>query len=157
MQFFRYSEPDQKATAEVVPPTLRPVLREFSDDDLDNLASFASQLRYLTGSRIVSSGERNETLYIVVSGVVALSTSSAGDVERETDRRYEGEVFGISSFLDGEESTITATAWEATEVLALRRTSFTQLAAWKPMLAIALLQDLAAYVSRRLRQCAQVC
>ncbi|MBL8402256.1 cyclic nucleotide-binding domain-containing protein [Accumulibacter sp.] len=152
MKFFSYTDPDQQVTEIVAPARLRPVLREFSDDELDSLDSFVAELRFATGSRIITAGERSDTLLIIVSGSIRITAGISVQTEREVDVLVEGEVFGISSFLDGEASAITATALQSTELLALRRDSFAQLAAWKPALAIALLQDLAAYTSRRLRQ-----
>lgn len=152
MKFFSYSDPDQQVTAIVAPDSLRPLLREFSDDELDSLHAFVAELRFAAGRPIVARGERNATLFIVVAGSVRITCGAADGSERELDRLSDGEVFGISSFLDGEASPIAATALESTELLALRRASFAQLAAWKPALAIALLEDLAVYASRRLRR-----
>jgi CRP-like cAMP-binding protein len=157
MKFFSYADPDQQVTADNRQASLRPLLREFSDDELDSLDSFVAELRFAAGSRIVAAGERNDALLIIVSGSVRLTTVAAGQAEREVDRLVEGEAFGIQSFLDGEASALGATALETTEVLSLRRASFEQLAAWKPALAIALLQDLAAHASRRLRQLQIAC
>ena len=157
MKFFSYTNPNEQVTDNVPPASLRPVLREFSDDELDSLDSFVAELRFATGSRIIAAGERNDALLIIVSGSVRITAGETGKAEREVDVLVEGEVFGISSFLDGEASAITATALQSTELLALRRASFAQLAAWRPALAIALLQDLAAYTSRRLRQLQTAC
>jgi len=163
MKFFSYTNPNEQVTDNLPPASLRPVLREFSDDELDSLDSFVAELRFATGSRIIAAGERNDALLIIVSGSVRITAGETGKAEREVDVLVEGEVFGISSFLDGEASAITATALhtatalQSTELLALRRASFAQLAAWRPALAIALLQDLAAYTSRRLRQLQAAC
>ena len=157
MRFFSYGAPDEPVIASGERKRLRPLLREFSDEELDSLQHFVAEFRFAGGARIIASGEHSDALLIIVSGSVQISASKAGKAEREVDRLVEGEVFGISSFLDGEASAITATARESTEVLALRRASFAQLAAWKPALAIALLEDLAAYASRRLRQFQTAC
>jgi len=157
MKFFSYADPDEQITAQGRQTSLRPLLREFSDEELDSLDSFVAELRFAPGSRIIAVGERNDALFIVVSGNVRLTTVAAGEAEHEVDRLVEGETFGIQSFLDGEASALGATALETTEILALRRASFEQLAAWKPALAIALLQDLAAHASRRLRQIQIAC
>jgi CRP/FNR family cyclic AMP-dependent transcriptional regulator len=157
MKFFSYADPDEQITAQGRQPGLRPLLREFSDDELDSLDNFVAELRFAAGSRIIAAGERNDALFIVVSGNVRLTTVEADEAEHEVDRLVEGEAFGIQSFLDGEVSVLGATALEVTEILVLRRASFEQLAAWKPALAIALLQDLAAYASRRLRQIQIAC
>ncbi|SBT07223.1 Cyclic nucleotide-binding protein [Candidatus Accumulibacter aalborgensis] len=157
MEFFSYTDPDRQVNAESRSKPLRPVLREFSDEDLDTLDSFVAELRFAAGSRIIAAGERNDALFIVVSGSIRITVAETGKTEREVDRLVEGEVFGISSFLDGEASAISASTLESTELLALRRTSFDQLAAWKPSLAIAVLTDLAAYTSRRLRQLQIAC
>jgi len=157
MKFFSYTDPNEQVTERVAPAGLRPVLREFSDEELDSLDSFVAELRFATGSRIVAVGERSDALLIIVSGSVRITAGEAGKGEREVDCLREGEAFGIASFLDGEASAIAATALESTQVLALRRAAFAQLAAWKPALAISLLQDLAAYTSRRLRQLEAAC
>lgn len=157
MDFFGYDDPEGRARQTPDAVRLRPVLRELSDADLDSLEQFAAALRYAPGSRIVSAGERNDTLLIIVSGSVRLTEGEDDRGKHSFEDLSEGEVFSISSFLDGEASAINATALESTEILALRRTSFEQLAAWKPALAIALLQDIAAYTSRRLRRLRVAC
>ena len=157
MEFFSYTDPDRQVNADARRKPLRPVLREFSDEDLDTLDSFVAELRFAAGSRIIAVGERNDAMFIFVSGGIRIAVAETGKAEREVDCLLEGEVFGISSFLDGEASAISASTLESTELLVLRRTSFDQLAAWKPSLAIALLADLAAYTSRRLRQLQITC
>jgi len=152
MDFFSYSNPDARLSEEKRTAAIRPLLRELSDEDLDSLDQFAAALRFATGSRIIAVGEHSDALLIIVSGSVRLTTGASGQHEQRVDDLADGEVFGISSFLDGEASAINAIALESTELLALRRTSFEQLAAWKPALALALIQDIAAYASRRLRQ-----
>ncbi|HMW80910.1 MAG TPA: cyclic nucleotide-binding domain-containing protein [Accumulibacter sp.] len=150
MKFFSYDDPDERLSDDAT-VALRPALRDFSEAQLDALHSFVAELRFAPGARVVAIGEHSPTLFIIVSGSVRIAAHQAGNAGRAGLVLGEGEVFGISSFLDGEASAISAEACEGCEVLALRRASFDQLAAWQPALAIALLHDLATYASRRLR------
>ncbi len=157
MKFFSYDDPGERLTGDSPPPALRPALREFSEAQLDGLHNFVAELRFASGARVVSIGEHCATLFIIVSGCIRITDDKAGNAERAAPLLGEGEVFGISSFLDGEASAIGAEALEGSEVLALRRASFDELAAWQPALAIALLQDLATYTCQRLRQLKIAC
>lgn len=156
MKFFTYDDPDERL-GDDAPPALRPALREFSEAQLDALHNFVAELRFAPGARVVSLGEASATLFIIVSGSIRIAAGKTGNAERAEALLGEGEVFGISSFLDGEPSAIGAEALEGSEVLALRRSSFDQLAAWQPALALALLQDLATYASRCLRALNAAC
>lgn len=156
MKFFTYDDPDERL-GDDAPPVLRPSLREFSEAQLDTLHNFVAELRFAPGACIVSIGEPSATLFIIVSGSVRITTDKTDRAGRAEALLGEGEVFGISSFLDGEASAISAGALEGSEVLALRRSSFDQLAAWQPALALALLQDLATYASQRLRALSAAC
>lgn len=154
MKLFSYEHPEADITETPdIPLRGRPVLREFSDPDLDALYNFLGELRFAAGSRILEIGAANDALYIIASGDVALHARPRGiGDETEVERLTEGELFGICAFLDGAPSAIGAVALRSVEVLVLRRDAFDQLAAWKPALAIALLQDLGKIASRRLRQ-----
>jgi len=159
MKFFTYDDPDERLTDQAA-PLLRPALREFSEAQLDSLHSFVAELRFAPGARIVSIGEDCPSLFIIVSGSVRIAAKKEGKAANDERARVvlgEGEVFGISSFLDGEASAISAEACDGSELLVLRRSSLDQLAAWQPALAIALLHDLATYASRRLRALDAAC
>lgn len=148
MKFFSYENPEQdivEAPAPVV--AARPVLREFSDADLDVLHNFLSELRFTTGAPLVTAGSAGDGLYIIISGLVSVRLPDGKEIEK----LGEGELFGIASFLDGEPNPAAVTALGNVGVMVLRRDAFEQLAAWKPPLAVALLQDLAAFLSRRQR------
>lgn len=148
MKFFSYDHPDEDIREAPAIAEARPVLREFSENDLDALYNFLAELRFEPGLNILAAGKKNDALHIIISGTVSVLDAQGKTVEQ----LGEGEVFGIASFLDGQLQPLAATAATRVGIMVLRRAAFDQLAAWKPPLAMAILQDLGAYQSRRLRQ-----
>jgi signal-transduction protein with cAMP-binding, CBS, and nucleotidyltransferase domain len=137
----------------------RAILAELSDEDWERFIGFAARRRYPAGASIVKRGDTPVPLGFVASGAVRVQgvpgvpgASGAPGADTFSERRDEGEVFGILGFLDGRPSQVDITAHGATEVLLLGREALVQLAAWQPRIAVALLRDLGALVAARLRR-----
>ncbi|MEM1348563.1 MAG: cyclic nucleotide-binding domain-containing protein [Myxococcota bacterium] len=87
------------------------------------LAAHASVQSFQQGEAILEEGMNVACLYIVIQGVVRVSTASL-DREIELKKLGEGAYFGEVSLLSGKEATATVEAVsEAVSVLALERDS----------------------------------
>jgi CRP-like cAMP-binding protein len=131
----------------------RGILADLSSEDWEKFIGYAARRRYPAGAVVVAAGSTEPALCFVASGrVELLVTGARRDALRAT--RGEGEVFGILSFLDGAASEIAAvvSADGPAELLLLTPEALQQLAAWQPRIAMALLRDLGAHVTTRLRR-----
>ena len=126
-----------------------PILGDLSGEDWEKFIGYAARRRYPAGAPIVEAGDRSRVLCFIASGQVRLR---AGNGPVRT--RGEGEVFGLLSFLDGAPSAVSVTvAPDApAELLMLSSEALSQLAAWQPRIAMALLRDLGEHLATRLRR-----
>jgi signal-transduction protein with cAMP-binding, CBS, and nucleotidyltransferase domain len=121
------------------------ILKSLEEDGWEKLVAFGAVRRYQPGATILTLGSSECALHFVMAGTVRVV---AGD----TTSMNEGNVFGLSAFLDGESSAIEAVAEGAVDLFLLSRPGFEQLAAWHPRIAVTLLRDLGAELSSRLRR-----
>jgi len=147
LELFNYADTGQE---ESTAPEL-PVWR-LTEEHWDEVRRYAAQPRYPEGACILAFGAATDALHIVLEGAIALSRQKLDpEDDREPDLLGPGAAFGITGFLDGEASALEATAASAASLLVLPRAGLEQLAAWRPLIAITLLHDVAAFASRRLR------
>jgi CRP-like cAMP-binding protein len=145
-RFFDY---DGQSVA-VAPDRNKAILKSLDDDEWDKLAAFGAIRRYPAGANIVASGSTDRALYFVLSGSVRITS---GNADRMLD---EGNVFGLTAFLDSLPSGIEAATATAAELFMLAPQGFQQLAAWHPRLAVLLLTDVGTDLATRLRELRQV-
>ena len=148
--FFQYDGPPPvpgpaPAAAPAAPVPIR-LLADLEDEDWTQLIGFMARRRYPPGSAVLRAGERDPALWFVASGQVDVALPGA-----PPSRRGEGEVIGVLSFLDGAPLAASVTAVGEVELLRLTPDGLSQLAAWQPRIAVALLRDLGAHVAARLR------
>jgi CRP-like cAMP-binding protein len=147
-EFFSYGAPPP-APAPTPTPGAAPVrlLADLGDEDWEKFIGFTAQRRYPAGAAIVRAGERAPALFLVASGSVRVLLPGNPPAVRG-----EGEVVGLLSFLDGAPHAADVLAIDAVELLMLTPDALTQLAAWQPRIALALLRDLGAHAAARLRR-----
>lgn len=144
--FFSYgAAPAAPAPSPATPP-LR-LLADLGDEDWEKFIGFTARRRYPAGATIVRAGERGPALFLVASGSVRVLLPGAVPASRG-----EGEVIGLLSFLDGAPHAADVQAAGEVELLMLTPDALTQLAAWQPRIAVALLRDLGAHAAARLRK-----
>ena len=143
--FFRY------ANASDDPPVGRTILAGLSDEEWAKLIAFAARRRYAPAATIVDAHEQNRAIFLVVSGRVRVTAGRPGGFGQRVNTIEPGGIFGILSFLNSNAGGALAVAEGPVELLMISHDMFEQLAAWQPRIAIALLRDLAANVTARLR------
>lgn len=96
-----------------------PLFSRVAAEDLAPLARMAEQRTYDPGERIVHEGEDGDQLFLIVRGKVEITRGG-----RQVATMGPGEAFGEISVLDAGPRTATATAIDATEVLAIGSEEF---------------------------------
>ncbi|MEP6673172.1 MAG: cyclic nucleotide-binding domain-containing protein [Chthoniobacter sp.] len=104
------------------------------------------------GEVIVTEGVRGEFVYLILDGLFAVLSASAGG--REVSRLGPGETFGEMSFLDGRPTSATITALEDSTVLAITRADLEAELPQDAGLAAHIYKALAIIVTGRLRKLA---
>ena len=119
-------------------------------DEWDHVLRFAARRRFAPGAVLLKAGDSDRALSFVASGQVELR----GPERKRVVLRGEGETFGVLSFLDGAPSAVTVSVAGVApaEVVRLTPEALQQLAAWQPLLAIRLWQEMGAQVASRLRR-----
>lgn len=140
--FFSYGAP---AAAPAAAPAR--LLADLGDEDWEKFIGFTARRRYPAGATIVRAGEHGPALFLVASGTVRVLLPGAVPAVRG-----EGEVVGLLSFLDGAPHAAEVVAAGEVELLMLTPDALSQLAAWQPRIAVALLRDLGAHAAARLRR-----
>jgi CRP-like cAMP-binding protein len=104
-------------------PTLAlvPLFAEVDPRDLRELADELRPRSYRKGEVVFVAGDPGTSLYVIDSGRVKLSLSSADGREVILDLLGAGEVFGEMALLDGEPRSADAAAVEPTKLLLLHR------------------------------------
>jgi CRP/FNR family transcriptional regulator, cyclic AMP receptor protein len=148
--FFSYGAPPSQAAPPAPAPAageapLR-LLSDLADEDWEKFIGYTARRRYPAGATIVRAGDRGPALFLVASGQVRVLLQGAQSL------RGEGEVIGLLSFLDGAPHAADLVAAGEVELLMLTPDALTQLAAWQPRIALALLRDLGAHTAARLRK-----
>lgn len=144
--FFSYGAPAPAAAPAAAAAPVR-LLADLGDEDWEKFIGFTAQRRYPAGAAIVHAGDRGPALFLVASGTVRVMLPGAAPAIRG-----EGEVVGLLSFLDGAPHAADVLAVGEVELLMLTPDALSQLAAWQPRIAVALLRDLGANAAARLRR-----
>ncbi|MBT8135670.1 MAG: cyclic nucleotide-binding domain-containing protein [Gammaproteobacteria bacterium] len=92
-------------------------LNQLSDDDIESLFELGSEQQTITNTVILKEGEVSPTLYIVLEGLVGVSTRSLPD--RQLATLGPGELVGEISFLEQKPAIATVTIVENTLLLAI--------------------------------------
>ncbi len=92
-----------------------------ADAEMDHLAAMAKLLRLPARTPLFFKGDPGDRLYIVVRGVVRISTVSADGRETTLNLMGPGQMFGEIAVLDGGERTADASVIEDCEMVAIER------------------------------------
>ncbi|MBB6735590.1 HEAT repeat domain-containing protein [Cohnella zeiphila] len=118
-----------------------PFFADLSLEELGLIAGAAREMTFPDGARLLNRGEKNEAMYVIVSGNVELSSVSAAGWEATLGVIGPGEVCGATSALDGSPSTVTAQAFFGeVKVLTLRQQEVTRLVRLYPEIGLGLLR-----------------
>jgi CRP/FNR family transcriptional regulator, cyclic AMP receptor protein len=123
------------------------LFQRFQPDDLELIAGYMVRTRYARGELIFRRGDPGRAIYVIESGRVKISLSSAEGKEVILALLGAGDFFGELAVLDGEPRSADAAAFEPTSLLVLLRQDLRRDLEARPRIAVELL----AALSRRLR------
>lgn len=98
-----------------------PLFGGLTPSELDTIAGMAKVTRLKRHEPLFYKGDPGNALYLVVRGVVRISTVSADGRETVLNLMHAGQVFGEIAALDGGERTADATAVDDVELLSIER------------------------------------
>lgn len=126
------------------------ILTHFSDEQIDLLATCTSMVRYSKGAKILSEGEEGQDVFLIDSGEV--------EIRRQTPfghypfaRLKAGDVFGETSFIDGQPRSGDAFVTEDAVIFPLNALALAPVIEDNPRWALALYWALWKSLSRKLR------
>ncbi|NLM45862.1 MAG: Crp/Fnr family transcriptional regulator [Firmicutes bacterium] len=125
-----------------------PFFTDLPAQDLEMVAGIMVERFYPKGTILFLEGDRGEALFVIASGRVKISKSSADGREQILHILGDGDIFAEVILFDRDPYPATAEAAEDTHCWLLYSTAMEQLLHRQPMLAIKLLR----IMSRRLRQ-----
>ncbi len=117
------------------------LFKELPDDLLSELASYTEEERIAPGQRIITKGEIGDTLYIIVSGKVAVKDE--GKILAEFGDR---KIFGELAVLSPEPRSASVEALEDTLLLKLRRQDIIDHFSIHPKLMMGIIIELCARI-----------
>ena len=100
------------------------LFESLNDRDLTELARMCRSRNVERGTLVCGRGEPGDSMMLVVSGRVRISSVSIEGREVILNEIMPGQTFGEIAFLDGSDRTADATAVEATKLLVLHRRDF---------------------------------
>ena len=118
--------------------------------ELETVTSTMLQQQVQAGKAIFMEGEPGGCLYIVLEGVIDITTRVAGDVEKRLLTVRSGSVFGELSLVSGEARTATATARTDATLLSLTPEALEDLTQKRSVIGKKLLRQLLDTVVSRL-------
>lgn len=101
-----------------------PLFNALSDEAMDHLMQATSRKVYPKDTTVVEEKEPGETLYMILSGKVKVTSISSEGKEVILSILGEGEFFGEMALLDREPRSANVTSLEKTEMILLRRKEF---------------------------------
>ena len=121
-----------------------------SDADLLALSGKMQRRLYEPGMPVFSEGEVGDELFIVMSGLVAVTIHSNDAEEIELSRVGPGAFFGEMAIIDRSPRSATCRAVEAAECLALKADDFEALLLEHPSAAVGILERMVSIAAGRL-------
>jgi CRP/FNR family cyclic AMP-dependent transcriptional regulator len=127
------------------------IFKNLSEAEWADVLRFAERQSITRGARILTAGESDRSLHIIVKGTVDVLVDGP-DGPKAVAAIGEGSVVGEMAFFDGGPRSAHVDARDDVEILGLTPGRFHQLAVAHPRLAQRILFDLGRVLSQRLRR-----
>jgi CRP/FNR family cyclic AMP-dependent transcriptional regulator len=124
---------------------------------IEAIAALCAMRRLAAGETLFLKGDSGDALFAVRRGTIRISTSTEAGKRLTLNLLGPGDVFGEVALLDGQPRTADATAIEASELLAVRRSDFVALLQRRPNVALRVIELLCArirWMSERMEESA---
>lgn len=119
-----------------------PLFSSLKDDELEAIYKLSYIRKCTKDSIILLENEEGDTLFIIISGKVKVTTFSESGKEVIFSILNEGDFFGDMSLMDGKPRSATVISIEDSELRLLRRNDFIKLVEEHPGIALKLLEEL---------------
>jgi len=119
-----------------------PLFSSLKDDELEAIYKLSYTRTCAKDSVILLESEEGDTLFIIISGKVKVTTFSESGKEVIFSILDEGDFFGDMSLMDGKPRSATVISIEDSELRLLRRNDFIKLIEEHPGIALKLLEEL---------------
>jgi len=131
-------------------------LPDRSKEDWERLLAHSEILRFSPGDLVISAGEEDRALYIVVAGTLEIVLYDDRGEEHRFGTIGPRSVTGEMAFLDGRPRAATIRALTDADLMRVSFESYEALAARHPELGRAILLDLGRILAARLRRANEV-
>lgn len=126
-----------------------PMFSQLPEDELRAIVQMTGHRAYSKGEPLVHEGDGLQTLYIVNTGRVKLSTLTADGKEQILHILQEGDFFGEMAIFRPEDAcSFTATAMTKVNICTLEKAQMDRLLLGQPQIGLKLLGDLAQRLSK---------
>ncbi len=119
-----------------------PLFSSLKDDELEAIYKLSYIRKCTKDSIILLENEGGDTLFIIISGKVKVTTFSESGKEVIFSILNEGDFFGDMSLMDGKPRSATVISIEDSELRLLRRNDFIKLVEEHPGISLKLLEEL---------------
>ena len=137
------------------------LLRKLNDAELSSIAIICTKTRMAEGDPLFQEGQAADHIYIVTNGRIALQ-KSLGDHRKKTQRGEAtiafcrpDEVVGWSALVEPYRYTLSATAWEPTQLLSIKASLLRRAMELNPDVGFRIMRSLSEVMARRLQQVAR--
>ncbi|WP_395735990.1 Crp/Fnr family transcriptional regulator [Prosthecobacter sp.] len=131
-------------------PSLTPLLANFKANELTLLSSFGDSRSYQKDDVVISQGDDNDHLYLVLKGKLEVLQEVDG-ADQVVATLEAGDSMGEVSIFDPGPASATVRAGSETEVWLIKRDSLDSLHSANPKVAYRLLSRITTCLSKRLR------
>lgn len=128
------------------------MLQDFSDTELEELASILEVINYDSGKELFREGDPGGKMYILAEGTVEIQKRRSHGTGRVVISRFDrGGIIGEMSLIDRMPRSATVIAVQPSKLYVLSQEAFDAMISDNQGLAIKLLKGLAVLLSLRLR------
>lgn len=126
-----------------------PIFGGLGDGELRKIARLFTQKLYRPGERVFNRGDASSEAYIVMRGQVDICLN---EESKPIATVSSGQILGELAFLDGSPRTAMAVAAQASILLVVQRTAFSELVQREPHLGMVVMRNIAVDLSNKLRR-----
>ena len=126
--------------------------KDFEYSEVLAFATWCTAYRAGPGTEIFLEGDRDASLYFLVSGRVAISKRDRSDAAKQIHEVAAGKTFGEMALIDSEPRSASVAVTEEATWLVMTKDQFDKLCQETPRLGLKILQKVSKLLSQRLRQ-----
>ncbi len=128
------------------------VFASFTPEEISRIYLLMTDIHVLEGKPIFKEGDKRATMYVVLTGEIAISINVGDGEEVEVSRIGEGSFFGEMSIFEKNVRSATCRATEDCDLLSLDAAGFHTLMEETPSIAIKMMRNMLNTTSERLQQ-----